>query len=72
MQLKDSVIIITGGGQGLGRSMGEFLAAKAPNWPWLTLTRRRLTLLLQPAKRPVVTHALIFAMWPTKSRSSTW
>ena len=28
MQLQDSVIIITGGGQGLGRAMGEFLAAK--------------------------------------------
>ena len=26
MQLKDKVIIITGGGQGLGRAMAEYLA----------------------------------------------
>jgi 3-oxoacyl-[acyl-carrier protein] reductase len=28
MQLKDKVIVITGAGQGLGRLMGEALAAK--------------------------------------------
>ena len=28
MQLQDKVIIITGGCQGLGRAMGEYLAAK--------------------------------------------
>ena len=30
MQLQDSVIIITGGGQGLGRAMAEYLAAGLP------------------------------------------
>lgn len=28
MQLQDKVIIVTGGGQGLGRAMGEYLAGK--------------------------------------------
>lgn len=32
MKLQDSVIAITGGGQGLGRAMAEYLAAKFVKW----------------------------------------
>ncbi|MCL5042582.1 MAG: SDR family oxidoreductase [Gammaproteobacteria bacterium] len=42
MQLKDSVIIITGGGQGLGRSMAEFLAAKGARLALVDLDQARL------------------------------
>ena len=42
MQLKDSVIIITGGGQGLGRSMGEFLAAKGARLALVDLNQEAL------------------------------
>ncbi len=36
MQLKDKVIVITGGCQGLGRAMAEYLAEKASSWRWST------------------------------------
>ncbi|SDT96196.1 SDR family oxidoreductase [Halopseudomonas salegens] len=42
MQLKDSVIIITGGGQGLGRSMAEFLAARGARLALVDLDQQRL------------------------------
>ncbi|HDZ56206.1 MAG TPA: SDR family oxidoreductase [Pseudomonas xinjiangensis] len=42
MQLKDSVIIITGGGQGLGRAMGEYLAAKGARLALVDLSQERL------------------------------
>lgn len=42
MQLKDSVIIITGGGQGLGRSMGEYLAARGARLALVDLNQERL------------------------------
>lgn len=42
MQLKDSVIIITGGGQGLGRSMAEFLAAKGARLALVDLDQDKL------------------------------
>ncbi|TVP88021.1 MAG: SDR family oxidoreductase [Pseudomonadaceae bacterium] len=42
MQLKDSVIVITGGGQGLGRSMAEFLAAKGAKLALVDLDQARL------------------------------
>ncbi|MCY1276983.1 3-oxoacyl-[acyl-carrier-protein] reductase [compost metagenome] len=42
MQLKDKVIIITGGGQGLGRAMGEFLAARGAKLALVDLNAERL------------------------------
>ncbi|PKM31135.1 MAG: 3-oxoacyl-ACP reductase [Gammaproteobacteria bacterium HGW-Gammaproteobacteria-11] len=42
MQLKDSVIIITGGGQGLGRAMAEYLAAKGARLALVDLNQERL------------------------------
>ena len=42
MQLQDSVIIITGGGQGLGRAMGEFLAAKGARLALVDLNQEAL------------------------------
>ncbi len=42
MQVKDSVIIITGGGQGLGRSMAEYLAAKGAKLALVDLNQERL------------------------------
>ena len=42
MQLQDSVIIITGGGQGLGRAMGEFLAAKGAKLALVDLNQEAL------------------------------
>ncbi len=42
MQLQDKVIIITGGGQGLGRAMGEYLAAKGAKLALVDLNQERL------------------------------
>jgi 3-oxoacyl-[acyl-carrier protein] reductase len=42
MQIKDSVIIITGGGQGLGRSMAEYLAGRGARLALLDLNSERL------------------------------
>lgn len=42
MQVQDSVIIITGGGQGLGRSMAEYLAAKGARLALVDLNQERL------------------------------
>ena len=42
MQLKDKVIIITGGGQGLGRAMGEYLAGKGARLALVDLNPERL------------------------------
>ena len=42
MQVKDSVIIITGGGQGLGRSMAEYLAGKGARLALVDLNQERL------------------------------
>lgn len=42
MQLKDKVIIITGGGQGLGRAMGEYLAGKGARLALVDLDQERL------------------------------
>ena len=35
MQIKDKVIIVTGGGQGLGRAMAEHLAERLTGTPGL-------------------------------------
>ncbi len=42
MQLNDKVIIITGGGQGLGRAMGEYLAGKGAKVALVDLGQARL------------------------------
>jgi 3-oxoacyl-[acyl-carrier protein] reductase len=42
MQLKDSVIIITGGGQGLGRAMAEYLAQRGARLALVDLAQDRL------------------------------
>ena len=42
MQLKDSVIIVTGGGQGLGRCMAEYLAAQGARLALVDLSQDRL------------------------------
>lgn len=42
MHLKDSVIIVTGGGQGLGRSMAEYLAARGARLALVDLGQDRL------------------------------
>lgn len=42
MQLKDSVIIITGGGQGLGRAMAEYLAGRGARLALVDLGQERL------------------------------
>jgi len=43
MQLKDKIIIVTGGGQGLGRAMAEHLAAKGARLALVDLNEERLT-----------------------------
>jgi 3-oxoacyl-[acyl-carrier protein] reductase len=40
MQLNDKVIIITGGCQGLGRSMAEYFAGKGAKLHWSTSIRK--------------------------------
>lgn len=42
MQLKDKVIIITGGGQGLGRAMAEYLAAQGAQLALVDLDQEKL------------------------------
>lgn len=42
MQLNDSVIIITGGGQGLGRAMAEYLAGRGARLALVDLGQERL------------------------------
>jgi len=42
MQLQDKVIIVTGGGQGLGRAMGEYLASKGARLALVDLNQDRL------------------------------
>ena len=42
MKLQDSVIAITGGGQGLGRAMGEYLAAKGAKIALIDLMPEKL------------------------------
>lgn len=42
MQLKDSVIIVTGGGQGLGRAMAEYLAGRGARLALVDLGEDRL------------------------------
>ncbi|EWC42948.1 SDR family oxidoreductase [Pseudomonas stutzeri] len=42
MQLQDKVIIVTGGGQGLGRAMGEHLASKGARLALVDLNQERL------------------------------
>ena len=42
MQLKDSVIIVTGGGQGLGRAMAEYLAGRGARLALVDLSQDRL------------------------------
>jgi 3-oxoacyl-[acyl-carrier protein] reductase len=44
MQLKDKVIIITGGCQGLGRAMAEYLAAKGAKLALVDLNPEKLEL----------------------------
>ncbi|SDU84116.1 3-oxoacyl-[acyl-carrier protein] reductase [Pseudomonas mucidolens] len=42
MHLNDKVIIITGGCQGLGRSMAEYFAGKDAHLPLIDLNQERL------------------------------
>ncbi|EGH46023.1 3-ketoacyl-(acyl-carrier-protein) reductase, partial [Pseudomonas syringae pv. pisi str. 1704B] len=42
MELKDKLIIITGGCQGLGRAMAEYLAGKGANLALLDLNQEKL------------------------------
>lgn len=42
MELNNKVIIVTGGGQGLGRAMGEYLAAKGAKLALVDLNQARL------------------------------
>lgn len=51
MQLKDSVIIITGGGQGLGRSMAQYLAARGARLALVDLDQERLDEAVQACKQ---------------------
>lgn len=44
MQLTDKVIVITGGGQGLGRSMAEYLAEKGAKLALVDLSQEKLDL----------------------------
>ena len=68
MQLQDKVIIITGGCQGLGRAMAEYLAAKGAKLALVDLNQENWTKPWLPARPPVVTPAPTCATWPTKSR----
>ncbi len=51
MQLQDKVIIITGGGQGLGRAMGEYLAGKGARLALVDLNQDRLDEAVAACKR---------------------
>lgn len=51
MQLNDKIIIITGGGQGLGRAMAEYLAAKGARLALVDLNQERLDEAVEACKR---------------------
>jgi len=51
MQLQDKIIIITGGGQGLGRAMGEYLAGKGARLALVDLNQDRLDEAVAACKR---------------------
>ena len=57
MQLKDKVIIITGGCQGLGRAMGEYLAGKGARLALVDLNRERLDEAVAACRPPAATLA---------------
>jgi NAD(P)-dependent dehydrogenase (short-subunit alcohol dehydrogenase family) len=56
MQLNDKVIIITGGCQGLGRSMAEYFAGKGAKLALVDLNQENSMTRWQPA-RPRVSRA---------------
>ncbi len=72
MQLQDKVIIVTGGGQGLGRAMAEYLASKGARLALVDLNQERLDEAVAACKPAAARHAPTCAMSPTKSRSATW
>ena len=67
MQLKDKVIIITGGCQGLGRAMAEYLAAKGAKLALVDLNPEKLELAVA-ARLTGFKRGLICATSPMKSR----
>src|SRR5690554_8025243 len=52
MKLQDSVIAITGGGQGLGRAMAEYLAAKGAKLALIDLMEDKQAEAAEPCKKP--------------------
>ena len=67
MQLKDSVIIITGGGQGLGRAMAEYLAAKGARLALVDLNQERLDEAVAAGSTLVRIGTAIFGARPAPS-----
>lgn len=72
MQLNDKVIIITGGCQGLGRSMAEYFASKGTRLALVDLNQESSTRPLPPARPRESKPAPTCATSPMKSRWNTW
>ena len=68
MQLKDKVIIITGGGQGLGRAMAEYLAAQGAQLALVDLDQEKLDAAVAAAKARAHKYVLTCVTWPMKSK----
>lgn len=51
MELKDKVVIVTGGGQGLGRAIAEFFAAKGAKLALVDLNQERLDQAVDACKK---------------------
>lgn len=73
MKLQDSVIAITGGGQGLGRAMAVSLAAKGARLALIDLNEERLqetvALCEQAGSRHATTFATLHAKLTLRPRS---
>lgn len=61
MQLKDKIIIVTGGGQGLGRAMAEHLAAKGARLALVDLNEERLAAAVTACKAGVASATVVWA-----------
>ena len=68
MHLNDKVIIITGGCQGLGRSMAEYFASKGAHLALVDLNQEKLDAAVAACSPTVSPHAAICAMWQMKTR----
>lgn len=68
MQLQDKVIIITGGCQGLGRAMSQYLAGKGAKLALVDLNQEKLDAAVEACKAAGGDARATCATSPTKNK----